>query len=74
MRGEKNNLPSPGADFKYLIPDNIEENKEYSSCRILIIRILFLYQKPTKKKDKFGNTILSLAQGVNKRITIILIL
>jgi len=25
MKGEKNNLPSPGADFKYLIPDDIEE-------------------------------------------------
>ncbi|OUB34523.1 hypothetical protein BK708_05670 [Bacillus thuringiensis serovar yunnanensis] len=26
-----------------------------------------MYQKSTKKKDKIGNTILSLAQGVNKR-------
>jgi len=26
-----------------------------------------LYQKSTKKKDKIGNKILSLAQGVNKR-------
>ncbi|MBG9533493.1 hypothetical protein ABE48_20555 [Bacillus thuringiensis] len=25
-----------------------------------------MYQKSTKKKDKIGNTILSLAQGVNK--------
>ncbi|WP_157404960.1 hypothetical protein [Bacillus mycoides] len=25
MKGEKNDLPSPGADFKYLIPDGIEE-------------------------------------------------
>ncbi|KIV66055.1 hypothetical protein SZ39_4966 [Bacillus mycoides] len=26
-----------------------------------------MYQKSTKKKDKIGNTILSLAQGVHKR-------
>ncbi|EJQ73322.1 hypothetical protein COM33_25345 [Bacillus toyonensis] len=26
-----------------------------------------MYQKSTKKKDKIGNTILSLEQGVNKR-------
>ncbi|KAA0755622.1 hypothetical protein DN401_14895 [Bacillus sp. BF2-3] len=26
-----------------------------------------MYQKSTKKKDKIGNTILSFAQGVNKR-------
>ncbi|OTY11329.1 hypothetical protein BK732_28045 [Bacillus thuringiensis serovar navarrensis] len=26
-----------------------------------------MYQKSKKKKDKIGNTILSLAQGVNKR-------
>ncbi|HFK1440395.1 TPA: hypothetical protein ACGXMF_003783 [Bacillus cereus] len=26
-----------------------------------------MYQKSTKKKDKIGNTILSLAPGVNKR-------
>jgi len=51
------------------------KNVDYTiSNRILIIRILFLYQKSTKKKDKIGNTILSLAQGVNKRITIILLL
>ncbi len=32
-----------------------------------MIRILFLYQKSQIKKDKIGNRILSLAQGVNKR-------
>ncbi len=36
-------------------------------CRILMIRILFLYQKSQIKKDKIGNRILSLAQGINKR-------
>ncbi|EEL31239.1 hypothetical protein bcere0019_56040 [Bacillus cereus Rock3-28] len=33
----------------------------------LLKGFLFLYQKSTKKKDKIGNTILSLSQGVNKR-------
>nr|WP_255298943.1 hypothetical protein [Bacillus thuringiensis] len=33
-----------------------------------------MYEQLKEKKDKIGNTILSLAQGVNNRITIILLL
>ncbi|EJR95864.1 hypothetical protein EXW34_30310 (plasmid) [Bacillus mycoides] len=46
-----------------------------SCCRILkLLRIPFLYLKSTNKKIRSGNTILSSAQGVNNRITIIFLL